>query len=46
MIKSRRIRWARNIARIGERKNAYSILMGKPERKSTGKIKTCVGGQY
>jgi hypothetical protein len=33
MIKSRRMRWAVNVARIGEKKNAYGILMGKPEGK-------------
>jgi hypothetical protein len=31
MIKSRRMRWAGHVARMGERRNAYSILMGKPE---------------
>jgi hypothetical protein len=31
MIKSRRIRWAGQVARMGERRNAYSILVGKPE---------------
>jgi hypothetical protein len=32
MIKSRRIRWARNIACMEEMGNAYGILAGKPER--------------
>jgi hypothetical protein len=32
MIKSRRVRWAGHVARIGE-KNAYRILVGKPEGK-------------
>jgi hypothetical protein len=27
------MRWARHIARLGERKNAYRILVGKPEGK-------------
>jgi hypothetical protein len=31
MIKSRRIRWARYVARIGEMRNAYKISVGKPE---------------
>jgi hypothetical protein len=31
MIKSRRMRWAGNIARMGEKRNAYRILVGKPE---------------
>jgi hypothetical protein len=35
MIKSRRMRWAGNIARMGEKRNAYRILVGKPRRKET-----------
>jgi hypothetical protein len=30
-IKSRRMRWARHVARMGEKRNAYRILVGKPE---------------
>jgi hypothetical protein len=33
MIKPRRMRWAGHEARIGEKRNAYNILMGKPEGK-------------
>jgi hypothetical protein len=33
MIKSRRMRWTWHVARMGEKKNAYRILMGKPEGK-------------
>jgi hypothetical protein len=33
MIKSRRMRYAGHVARMGERRNAYRILVGKPERK-------------
>jgi hypothetical protein len=33
MIKSRRMRWAGHVVRIGEEKNAYGILVGKPEGK-------------
>jgi hypothetical protein len=32
-IKSGRMRWAGYVARIGETRNAYRILMGKPEGK-------------
>jgi hypothetical protein len=32
-IKSRRMRWAGQVARTGEKKNAYRILMVKPEGK-------------
>jgi hypothetical protein len=33
MIKSRRMRWEGHVARIGETRNAYRILLGKPEGK-------------
>jgi hypothetical protein len=33
MIKSRRIRWAGHVAQMGAKRNAYRILVGKPERK-------------
>jgi hypothetical protein len=33
MIKSRRMRWAGHVARMGDTRNAYRILVGKPERK-------------
>jgi hypothetical protein len=32
MIKSRRMRWAGHVARMGEKRNIY-ILVGKPEGK-------------
>jgi hypothetical protein len=31
MIKSRRMRWAEHIGRMGEKRNAYRISVGKPE---------------
>jgi hypothetical protein len=31
MIKSRRIRWAGHVERIGERGNVYRMLVGKPD---------------
>jgi hypothetical protein len=33
MKKSRRMRWAGHVARMGEKRNAYRILVGKPEGK-------------
>jgi hypothetical protein len=33
MIMSRRMRWAGHVTRIGEKRNAYRILVGKPEGK-------------
>jgi hypothetical protein len=31
--KSRRMRWAGHVARMGEKRNAYRLLVGKPEGK-------------
>jgi hypothetical protein len=33
MIKSRMIRWAGHVARMGEKRNAYKILVGNAEGK-------------
>jgi hypothetical protein len=33
LIKSRRMRWAGHVARMGEKRTAYRILVGKPEGK-------------
>jgi hypothetical protein len=33
MIKSRKVRWAENVACMGEMRNAYNVLVGKPEGK-------------
>jgi hypothetical protein len=33
MIKSRGLRWAGHVARMGETRNVYAILVGKPEGK-------------
>jgi hypothetical protein len=33
IIKSRRMRWAGHAARIGENRNVYRLLVGKPEGK-------------
>jgi hypothetical protein len=32
-IKSRRMRWAVHVARMGEGRNVYRVLVGKPEGK-------------
>jgi hypothetical protein len=32
-IKSRRMRWAGHVARMGDERNVYKVLMGKPEGK-------------
>jgi hypothetical protein len=33
IIKSRRMRWTGHVARMGERRNVYKTLVGKPEGK-------------
>jgi hypothetical protein len=32
-VKSRRMRWAGHVARMGEGRNMYRVLVGKPEGK-------------
>jgi hypothetical protein len=31
IIESRRMRWAGHVAQMGEKRNAYRLLTGKPE---------------
>jgi hypothetical protein len=33
IMKSKRKRWAGHVARMGERRNAYRLLVGKPEER-------------
>ena len=33
VVKSRRMRWAGHVARMGERRGAHRVLVGKPEGK-------------
>ena len=33
VIKSRRMRWAGHVARVGNRRGVYRVLVGKPEEK-------------
>jgi hypothetical protein len=33
IIKSRRMRWAGHVARLGEKSNVYRLLVGRPEGK-------------
>jgi hypothetical protein len=33
IIKPRRMRWAGHVARMGEKRNVYMLLVGKPEGK-------------
>ena len=36
VIKATRMRWAAHVARMGEERGVYRVLVGKPEGKSTG----------
>jgi hypothetical protein len=42
IIKSRRMRWARHVARMGEKRNAYRLFIGGKarEKETTRKTKT------
>jgi len=35
VVKSRRMRWARNVVRMGEGRGVHRVLVGKPERKKS-----------
>jgi len=40
VIKSRRLRWAGNVARMGERRGVCGVLVGKPEgKRPLGKLR-------
>jgi hypothetical protein len=38
MIKQRKVRWVRHVARIGATRNAYNNLFGQPEGKRPFRI--------
>jgi hypothetical protein len=41
IIKSGRIKWVEHLARIGEKRNAYRLLVGKPEgKRSLGRLRS------
>jgi hypothetical protein len=41
IIKSRRMRWVGRVARMGEKRNSYRLLVGKPEgKRPLGRPKT------
>jgi hypothetical protein len=33
IIKSKRVRWTGHVARMGEKRNVYRLMVGKPEGK-------------
>jgi hypothetical protein len=37
IIKPRRMRWAGHVAGMGEKRNAYRLLVGKPEGEETAR---------
>jgi hypothetical protein len=40
IIKARRMRWAGHVAPMGEKRNAYRLLVGKPEgRRPLGRLR-------
>jgi hypothetical protein len=40
VIKLRRVRWAGHVARMGERRGVYRVLVGKPEgKRSLGRLR-------
>ena len=42
VIKSRRMRWAWHVARMGEERGVYRVLVGKPEgRRPLGRPRRC-----
>jgi hypothetical protein len=41
MIKSRRMRWAGHVVRMGDKRNVYRILVGKPEGERALVIPRC-----
>jgi hypothetical protein len=47
-VSPRRMIWVGHVARMGDKRNSYKILVGKPEgkREATRKTTTYVGGQH
>jgi hypothetical protein len=40
IITSRRMKWVRNVARMGQKRNAYRLLVRKPEgKRSLGRLR-------
>ena len=45
VVKSRKMRWAGHVARMGERRGLYRVLVGKPEgKRPLGEAQTQMGG--
>jgi hypothetical protein len=41
IIKTKRMRWAGHVGRLGEKRNTYRILVGKPEEKKPLDVLDC-----
>jgi hypothetical protein len=46
MIKSRRMRWVEHVARMVEKRNAYTILVGNQKVRDHWEDQGVGGGQY
>jgi hypothetical protein len=47
VVKSRRMRWAGHVARMGEERGVHRVLVGKPEgRSQLGIILRCIFGKW
>ena len=44
VMQSRRMRWTGHVARMGEGRGVYRVLVGKPEGKTTGETQAQMGG--
>jgi hypothetical protein len=40
IMKARRVRWAGHVARMGEKRNAYRLLVGKPDSHGSWNLAT------
>ena len=40
VVKSRRMRWAGHVARMGENRGVHRVLVGNPEERAIGETKT------
>ena len=40
VVKSRRMRWAGHVARMGEDRGVHRVLVGRPEGEAIGETKT------
>ena len=44
VVKSRRMRWAGHVARMGQGRGVHRVLVGKPEGETTREAQTQMGG--